>query len=145
MVEDDDHARRTWFAYYWKPRVLLFCVQPARTRHFGGATSNLELDHSGYSIAGNRRLGISPRIRESNMLAHVPVVVIGGVAQTTNTLTRGAATVLQKPISRAQLKASLAKIGLHATAEQTHTVLVVDEDPSAAEVIAKFFRPRTTR
>ena len=78
------------------------------------------------------------RIRESGTLAHVPVVIIAGVADSNLALTRGAAAVLQKPISRAQLKASLANLGLHPAPEHTHTVLVVDDDPKAVEVIAAF-------
>ena len=78
------------------------------------------------------------RIRESSLLAQVPVVIISGIAHTNLTLTRGAAAVLQKPISRAQLKASLAKVGLQPARECTHVVLVVDDDPKAADVISKF-------
>jgi DNA-binding response OmpR family regulator len=78
------------------------------------------------------------RIRESRALAQVPVVIISGIPDGNLTLTRGAAAVLQKPISRIQLKASLAKVGLHPVHERTHTILVVDDDPKAVEVIAKF-------
>jgi PAS domain S-box-containing protein len=78
------------------------------------------------------------RMRDSASLAHVPVVIISGLADSNMGLTRGAAAVLQKPISRAQLKMSLANLGLHPVAEQTHTVLVVDDDPKAVEVIAGF-------
>jgi CheY-like chemotaxis protein len=53
-------------------------------------------------------------------------------------LSRGAAAVLHKPISRAQLKASLASLGLHPAQGHTRTVLVVDDDPKAVEVIAAF-------
>jgi CheY-like chemotaxis protein len=53
-------------------------------------------------------------------------------------LTGGAAAVLQKPISGTQLRASLAEFGLHPAVEQTHTILVVDDDPGAVEVIAAF-------
>ncbi|MBA3592204.1 MAG: response regulator [Polaromonas sp.] len=77
------------------------------------------------------------RVRDSGKLAHVPVVIISGMAGKLG-LTRGAAAVLQKPISRAQLKMSLASLGLHPVAEQTWTVLVVDDDPKAVEVIAAF-------
>jgi CheY-like chemotaxis protein/nitrogen-specific signal transduction histidine kinase len=78
------------------------------------------------------------RIRESNTLARVPVVIISGLAYGNMALTHGAAAVLQKPISRAQLKASLDNLGLHPAEERTHTVLVVDDDPKAVEVIAAF-------
>ena len=77
-------------------------------------------------------------IRDDEILARVPVVIIAGVADSNLALTRGAATVLQKPISRAQLKTALTNLGLHPTRERTHTVLVVDDDPKAVELIAAF-------
>ncbi|MBK9607166.1 MAG: response regulator [Betaproteobacteria bacterium] len=81
------------------------------------------------------------RIRENGSLAHVPVVVITGLVESNMALTRGAAAVLQKPISRAQLKASLTDLGLHPAQAHTHTVLIVDDDPKAVEVIAAFLPP----
>ena len=78
------------------------------------------------------------RIRESSSLAEVPVVIITGHADGNLTLTRGAAAVLQKPISRSQLQESLAKFGLLPAEERTVTVLAVDDDPLAVEVIARF-------
>ena len=68
----------------------------------------------------------------------MPVVIISGMADSNMGLTRGAAAVLQKPMSRAQLKVSLATLGLHPVEERTYTVLVVDDDPTAVEVIAAF-------
>jgi CheY-like chemotaxis protein len=50
----------------------------------------------------------------------------------------GAAAILQKPVSRSQLYASLASLGLQPTQDHTHTVLVVDDDPKNVEVIAAF-------
>jgi CheY-like chemotaxis protein len=78
------------------------------------------------------------RIREIPNLAHVPVVIIAGIADKNLALARGAAGVLQKPISRAQLKFSLANLGLNTTEQHVRTVLVVDDDPKAVEVIAAF-------
>jgi DNA-binding response OmpR family regulator len=78
------------------------------------------------------------QIRDSNTLAQVPVVIIAGPADSNMALSGGAAAVLQKPISRAELKAALANLGLHPAAEHTHTILVVDDDPTAVEVIAAF-------
>jgi DNA-binding response OmpR family regulator len=80
-------------------------------------------------------------IRERHSLAQVPVMIISGVPDGNLTLTRGAAAVLQKPISRVQLKASLAKMGLHPVHERTHTIMVVDDDPKAVEVIAQYLPP----
>ena len=78
------------------------------------------------------------QLRENSTLAQIPVVIIAGVADSSMALTRGAAAVLQKPISRIQLKASLVSLGLHPAEERTHTVLVADDDPKAVEVIAAF-------
>jgi CheY-like chemotaxis protein len=78
------------------------------------------------------------RIGQDSALAQIPVVIISGLAEGSLALQRGAAAVLQKPISRVQLKASLANLGLHPTVERTHTVLVVDDDPRAVELIARF-------
>jgi CheY-like chemotaxis protein len=78
------------------------------------------------------------RIRKNSDLAHVPVVIIAGTVDSNMALTGGAAAVLQKPISRAQLKSSLADMGLHPAPEHTLTILVVDDDPKAVEVIAAF-------
>lgn len=78
------------------------------------------------------------RLRADKTLAQVPVVIVSGLDATHVGLSRGAAAVLQKPISRAQLKTALADLDLHATGEQTRTILVVDNDPKAVEVIAAF-------
>jgi PAS domain S-box-containing protein len=78
------------------------------------------------------------RIGENSALALVPVVIISGLADGNLALKRGAAAVLQKPISRIQLKASLANLGFHPAQERIHTVLVVDDDPKAVELITKF-------
>jgi CheY-like chemotaxis protein len=78
------------------------------------------------------------RLRENAELAKVPVVIISGFSHKNLTLTRGASAILEKPISRAHLKASLAKVGLQPAHERTHIILVVDEDPKAVDVIAKF-------
>ena len=78
------------------------------------------------------------RIGLDSALAQIPVVIISGLADGSLALQRGAAAVLQKPVSRVQLKASLANLGLHPTVERTHTVLVVDDDPKAVELIIRF-------
>ncbi len=78
------------------------------------------------------------QIRQNTTLARVPVVVIASVIDKILPLTGGAAAVLQKPIGRAQLRATLASLALQPTHEHTHTILVVDDDPKAVEVIAAF-------
>ena len=69
------------------------------------------------------------RLRDSHRLAHVPVVVIAGTSNSDVwRWTAAPPSVLQTPISRAQLKASLAILGLHPAQDHTYTVLVVDDD-----------------
>lgn len=78
------------------------------------------------------------QLRENISLAKVPVVVISSTTDGNLALTGGAAAVLQKPVSRAQLKFSLLNLGLHPRQGRTHMILVVDDDPKAVEVIAAF-------
>jgi PAS domain S-box-containing protein len=78
------------------------------------------------------------RIGEIPSLGSVPVVIVSGRDFTNMALSQGAAAVLQKPISRGQLKTSLAHLGLQPTQKHSHTILVVDDDPKAVEVIAAF-------
>ncbi|MCW2608207.1 MAG: hybrid sensor histidine kinase/response regulator [Frankiales bacterium] len=83
------------------------------------------------------------RIRHDPALAEVPVVVVSAAVDASLALATGASAILQKPVSRAQLRESLAHHGLHEDEPATHTVLVVDDDPKAVELIAAFLpRPR---
>jgi CheY-like chemotaxis protein len=78
------------------------------------------------------------RIREKAALRQVPVMIISGLAESNLALSHGAAAVLEKPFSGAQLKASLAHLGLHPAHEYIYTVLIVDDDPAAVEMMAAF-------
>jgi CheY-like chemotaxis protein len=75
-------------------------------------------------------------IRDDPVLSKVPVVIISGAAEGNMAVRRGAAAILHKPIRRADLTASLMNLGLHESGEPTRTVLVVDDDPKAVELIA---------
>ncbi|MES2317450.1 MAG: response regulator [Pseudomonadota bacterium] len=76
------------------------------------------------------------RIRDGELLANVPVVVLAGDGQDSIGVAGGAAAVLEKPVTPGQLKLSLAGLGLLPVAEHIHTVLVVDDDAKAVELIA---------
>ncbi|HET7689117.1 MAG TPA: response regulator [Nocardioidaceae bacterium] len=78
------------------------------------------------------------RIRDNPAMSAVPVVIVAGEIDSGLSLASGASAILQKPISRAQLKACLADRGLHEDQVATRTVLVVDDDPKAVEAIATF-------
>ena len=75
------------------------------------------------------------KTRQMEVIASVPVVVIAGQIDGSQAI-GGTAAMLQKPVSRVQLRAALASIGLDPVELQTHTILVVDDDPTAMESIA---------
>ncbi|MEC5182394.1 response regulator, partial [Arthrobacter sp. CG_A4] len=78
-------------------------------------------------------------IRKDTALGKVPVVVISGTTSGPPVaLAGGAAAVLEKPISRSALKEALTHLGFDGEQRQACTVLVVDDDPKAVEVIAAF-------
>ena len=83
-------------------------------------------------------LGFLQRIREDATLARVPVVIIAGVVDGNMAVAGGAAAVLQKPVGRVELKAALATLGPKVNHSQIRTVLIVDDDPKAVEVLAAF-------
>jgi PAS domain S-box-containing protein len=78
------------------------------------------------------------RMREQPALVNVPVLIIAGDADSAAAMTSGAACILQKPFSRAQLKSCLSNLHLVPEKDRAHTVLVVDDDPRAVAVIAAF-------
>lgn len=82
------------------------------------------------------------RIKQIPTLAHIPVVIISVMADRSLGLTLGASAVLRKPISRADLHGTLTDLGLHSSLQprQPLTILVVDDDPKAVEIIAIHLR-----
>ncbi|CAH1905606.1 Histidine kinase [Candidatus Nitrotoga sp. HW29] len=80
------------------------------------------------------------RIKKIPALAHIPVVIISTMADRCMGLSLGASAILQKPISRADLHDTLTDLGLHTTSsaqpKQPLTILIVDDDLMAVEIIA---------
>jgi signal transduction histidine kinase/CheY-like chemotaxis protein len=72
--------------------------------------------------------------------AEVPVVVVSVVADNSKGFSLGAALVLQKPIERDALLHGLDRLGLKPAPGREVTVLVVDDDPSAIELLATQLR-----
>jgi PAS domain S-box-containing protein len=77
-------------------------------------------------------------IREHTALGTVPVVVVSGTSDGPLALAGGAVAVLEKPVSLAALKRALTNVGCHDRQDRTRTVLVVDDDPRAVELIAAY-------
>jgi CheY-like chemotaxis protein len=77
------------------------------------------------------------RIKQVPTLAAIPVVIVSIVADRNSGVALGAAAVVQKPIARQELFDALVEIGLFPRAPgESLTVLVVDDDPKAVELIA---------
>jgi Response regulator containing a CheY-like receiver domain and a GGDEF domain len=77
------------------------------------------------------------RIKQVPALARIPVVIISIVADRNKGFALGAAAVMQKPISRQDLYASLVQLGLIPRSQgEALKVLVVDDDPKAVDLIA---------
>jgi CheY-like chemotaxis protein len=78
------------------------------------------------------------RIKKMPALRRIPVVIISIVADPTKGFSLGAAAVMQKPISRQELFDSLADIGMVPLSTGAElTILLVDDDPAAVELIAQ--------
>jgi CheY-like chemotaxis protein len=76
-------------------------------------------------------------IKQVPALRHTPVVIISIVADRNRGFALGAAAIMQKPVSRHELSESLLDLGLLPTAsDQPPTILVVDDDPGAVELVA---------
>jgi signal transduction histidine kinase/CheY-like chemotaxis protein len=138
VVEDDDQAADLVRLLLEADGFTVLRAASAETALLIAPQQTLSLITLDIELPGMDGWEFLSQLRESTTLAHVPVVIVAGLADNNMALAGGAAAVLQKPISRAQLKASLAKLGLHPTDANTHTVLVVDDDPKAVEVIAAF-------
>ncbi|MDB4911184.1 MAG: hybrid sensor histidine kinase/response regulator [Gemmatimonadetes bacterium] len=77
------------------------------------------------------------RLRQTPELRRVPVVIISIEADRNRGFALGAAAVLEKPISRQMLYETLVDLKLYRTsATQALSVLIVDDDRSAVELIA---------
>jgi PAS domain S-box-containing protein len=77
------------------------------------------------------------RIKQIPALMRIPVVIISTLSDRNRGFALGAATMLQKPVSRQELSESLLELGLLPLPQgQALKVLVVDDDPEAAELIA---------
>jgi PAS domain S-box-containing protein len=77
-------------------------------------------------------------IKRTPELRRVPVVIISIVADPTKGFSLGAAAVMQKPISRQELIDSITDIGmLPLNKGDSLSILIVDDDPAAVELIAE--------
>ena len=84
------------------------------------------------------------RFKQQERFAGVPVVIVSIVADKGRGLSLGASQVLQKPVSREEFSRALAAIGFSVgpdTEKQQRTVLVVDDDPKAVQLLGAYLTP----
>jgi signal transduction histidine kinase len=76
-------------------------------------------------------------IRQDEAMASVPVVIISMADDATRGIALGATAVLQKPLDEEELTRVLADLNLpHAHEGEQATILVVDDDPRAVELLS---------
>lgn len=138
MVEDDDRASELVRLLLEGEGFAVIRANSAETALEIAPRHHLSLITLDVELPGKDGWEFLALIRRVPSLASIPVVVIASVVDAHLALAGGAAAALQKPVSRAQLKVSLANLGLNATGDQSRTILVVDDDPKAVEVIAGF-------
>jgi CheY-like chemotaxis protein len=141
VIEDDDRAAELVRLLLEAEGFTVVRAESAETALLMAPRHDLSLITLDVQLPGINGWEFLLEIRESSHLGHVPVVVIAGHIDSHMALTGGAAAVLEKPIGRNQLKAALGNLGLAATTEFTRTVLVVDDDAKAVELIAAFLPP----
>jgi DNA-binding response OmpR family regulator/anti-sigma regulatory factor (Ser/Thr protein kinase) len=78
------------------------------------------------------------RIKEHANWANVPVVVISIVADRGVGTSLGAASVLLKPVSHADLARELTRLGFVTSQDHETRVLVVDDDPHSVEIMCAY-------
>jgi PAS domain S-box-containing protein len=79
------------------------------------------------------------RFKKQPQFTAVPVVIISIVADKNRGLSLGASHVLQKPVGREDMASALAAIGFNTSAGgRPKTVLVIDDDPKAVQLIGDY-------
>ena len=139
VVEDDDDAADLVRNLLQAEGITVLRASSAEQGLALAPEQDLDLITVDAQLPGTDGWAFLAGIREHVTLGKVPVVVISGAPQGPPVaLPAGAAALLQKPISGSALKKALTDLGFHESQYQTRTVLVVDDDPKAVEVIAAF-------
>jgi len=85
--------------------------------------------------------GLLAQLRSWPELNKVPVVVIAGLVDMSFALSQGATAVLEKPITRADLRQSLNLLGLRTARARAINILVMDMNESTAKLVAAHLKP----
>jgi PAS domain S-box-containing protein len=138
VVEEDPQAAELMRLLLQEEGFTVLCAATAEAALLLAPQQPLSLITLDLRLTGIDGWEFLDQLRTSSTVARVPVLVFGGDTGNNAVLTGGPAAVLQKPVSRRQLHASLDHLGLKTSPLQARTVLVVDDDPKAVEVMAAF-------
>jgi signal transduction histidine kinase/DNA-binding response OmpR family regulator len=138
VVEDDDKAAELIRLQLEADGFLVLHVRSAEEALAVAVTQPLALITLDIMLPDMDGWDLLARIKKMPSLGSVPVVIISIVADRHKGFALGAAAVLQKPVSREELYASLVETRLFPrTEDQTLRVLIVDDDTVAAGLIAE--------
>jgi signal transduction histidine kinase/DNA-binding response OmpR family regulator/PAS domain-containing protein len=79
--------------------------------------------------------------RKEPKFAKIPVVIVSVIADRSRGLSLGANQVLQKPVGREELVRALHAMGFACENAHAHTVLVIDDDPKAVQLLSNYLTP----
>jgi CheY-like chemotaxis protein len=79
--------------------------------------------------------------RQQPQFTKIPVVIVSVIADRSRGLSLGANQVLQKPVGREQLVRALNAMGFACGAAHAQTLLVIDDDPKAVQLLVNYLTP----
>ena len=139
MVEDDDRAADLVRLLLEAEGFTVLRVANAEAALVLAPQQALSLITLDIQLPGIDGWEFLARIRESSSLAQVPVVIISGIApQQPNADQRRRRRPAKADQPRPVEGRVLQRWVCNQRSERTHTILVVDDDPKAADVISKF-------
>lgn len=144
VIEDDAHAAELLRLHLEDAGFEVQCV--ADPDDLGRATRRApDLITLDLLLQGKSGWDVLETIRRDPRLAAVPVVICSVLAEQHRGFAVGASMVLQKPVSRETLHAALDGLHLGGGGAKPATVLVVDDDPMAVELVAIHLEDRRVR
>jgi signal transduction histidine kinase/DNA-binding response OmpR family regulator len=83
--------------------------------------------------------GTLAELKKTRETAHIPIIVVSVVDQKETAFTLGAAEYLVKPVQKSALLKALHQ-HLRTTSDRSNNILVVDDDPSALDIVSDILR-----
>ncbi|HSI56346.1 MAG TPA: response regulator, partial [Ideonella sp.] len=135
VIEDDEQAAELLRLHLESAGFQVSCASDAGDigRSTGPKPDIITLD---ILLPGSSGWDVLEQIKKDPTLASVPVVIVSVVAERQRGFALGAAQVLQKPVTRAELLHAVDSVGLGRRIERPQRVLVLDDDPAAVEAVA---------